>query len=1072
MAFERRGSRAHEPFLDRASAPSNDAGDDELGGGSAAPVRPHIIHRPSSEVFTFNDAAFKSTRSSKHWVHGFALPLTVLKYQPIAETKKFKMYRNSAGEVESFDPRIVVEEVENVHHRDFVQREARKSAIRRPQQGEPPAEASPPPARLAAHDVPLADLLGRNEQAAGFAGFYTVPKTTLRKPKLSRIAGGAAGAASHSLSTAEMPKLAYQTFHNNGSSNYIFGGLLTDRFVDFKHLHIPTDIDPQKISIHFPCELPPHVDKNILMSPYMIHNPHFFLVHPDTNSVTYLDNLSQHDYPRLCSMTSCKVSKRQIFFYGGFEIKVVASDYAADCDRWVVEKRLVLNTSHAYILDTFNLTFTKISLESNDGTIIRGRIGNAIAASSHDEWKDLLHTNPDLEEAYFGKSPLFSDAASNRSSASLNKAAAAAPPISSPPHSRRAASPKPHDARDTIDAVSDKSHYESEPATPVSATPSTLLKSPRADVSRPSRSSTVSGSTSHMSSTKHAMGSVLSKSSKMFHMHSRTSSSQSSASSSTPTSTAPSLSSPLSGTATHRDALGNSPKSGSPQFFSTTAVGPTPTPYQLSNTYSKQVKQHRCNSNQSSGGSRPTSPVAQPMAKPLVSRLNTEASSSSFSLKEEAPERASTPRETYHDLNINKNVDTSHTWTSAKPSAEVTFDGDRKSQEFDSVSIYIFGGFVSSQPERVHTSQFKASDDLFKVVLTFSASYQDYVDFDDVAIVYEMGKHAEDSNYVEGDLWPSPRGFFASSLIDVHTTLEDNCHINVYPSEAVVDDDEDAASHSSGSTASFTSVAHEQFARTRRSASSSTRKSKASTASNVISSETFFFGKALLIQGGCNERHEVFSDFYLYVFSSGKWQTMSTYLYDYFQAPHQPWQDEDIASLGRDHVCADASLIEAELRSCHHHALYYKNEERDYLFFVGGLNNDYLRLFDDKPYCSDKFDVSRVSRFQFASKNYFVSRIMILNLQTQTWRFLRYYYDINHVLSDSFVDQVVANPAWVNARICNVGGSFTLNGKSLTIGHGLMVPVPESKDDLQRFQHQYAPGLLWGGHFRWTFPGL
>lgn len=1062
MAFERRGSRAHEPFhapsLADASA-TTATGDDGAGGGPAAPVRPHIIHRPSSDVFIFNDTAFKSARLSKHWVHGFALPLTVLKYQPIAETKKFKMYRNLAGEVESFDPRIVVEEVENVHHRNFVQRDARKLAVPRQRHGEPPA----------AHDVPLADLLGRNERAAGFAGFYTVPKTTLRKPKLLQIAGG--GAASL-LSTAEMPQLAYQTFHNNGSLNYIFGGLMTDRFVDFKHLHIPSDIDPQKLSIHFPCDLPPHVDKNILTSPYMIHNPHFFLVHPDTNSVTYLDNLLRQDYPRLCSMTSCKVLKRQIFFYGGFEIKVVSSEYAAECDRWVVEKRLVLNTSHAYILDTFNLTFTKISLELNDGTIIRGRIGNAIAASSHDEWKDLLHTNPDLEEAYFGKLPLFSDAASNRSSASLNKATpAAAPPIASPPHPRRAASPKPHDARDTIDAVAERLHYESEPATPVLATPLTLLKSPKADVPRLLRSSTVSGGTSHMSSTKHAMGSVLSKSSKMFHMHLRTSSSQLSASSSTPTSTAPSLSSPLSGTATHRDALGSLPKSGSPQFFSTT-VGPSPTPYQLSNTYSKQVKQHRSNSNQSSGGSRPTLPVAQPMAKPLVSRLNPEALSSSFLLKEEAPERAPTPRETYHDLNINKNVDTSHTWTLAKPSAEVTFDGDRKLQEFDSVSIYIFGGFVLLQPERVYTLEFKASDDLFKVVLTFLALYQDYVDFDDVAIVYEMGKHAEDSNYVEGDLWPSPRGFFASSLIDVHTTLEDNCHINVYPSEAVVDDDEDAASHSLGSTASFTSVAHEQFARTRRLALSSTRKLKALTALNVILLDSFFFGKALLIQGGCNEHHEVFSDFFLYVFSSGKWQTMSTYLYNYFQAPHQPWQDEDIASLGRDHVCADALLIEAELRLCHHHALYYKNEERDYLFFVGGLNNDYLRLFDPTPYCSDKFDVLRVLRFQFASKNYFVSRIMILNLQTQTWRFLRYYYDINHVLSDSFVDQVVANPAWVNARICNVGGSFTLNGKSLTIGHGLMVPVPESKEDLQRFQHQYAPGLLWGGHFRWTFPGL
>lgn len=314
------------------------------------------------------------------------------------------------------------------------------------------------------------------------------------------------------------------------------------------------------------------------------------------------------------------------------------------------------------------------------------------------------------------------------------------------------------------------------------------------------------------------------------------------------------------------------------------------------------------------------------------------------------------------------------------------------------------------------------------------------------------------------------------------STVEVNCQINLYitksgQSDVVIDDEGDESdklysksTRSLSSSSSSSSVSSISGTTPRKNGLYPTTSKKI-----LRASEFYFKGKALLIQGGVNENYETFSDFYLYVFETGKWQTMSTYTYDYFNSPLQPYEDDDISKLTQENAKADTELIEAELRSCHHHALYYQNEGRDYLFFMGGLNNDYLRKFDneDNPYTSDKFDVLRLSRFQFASRNYFVSRNMVLNLQTQTWRFLRYYYNVNHVINESFLSKILENPSWINARICNLGGSFTLSGKTITIGHGLMIPVPEKKEDFEKLSDSYPTStLLWGGYFSWTFPGL
>lgn len=115
----------------------------------------------------------------------------------------------------------------------------------------------------------------------------------------------------------ELPEICYQNHVDMDDITYTFGGVYVNKYSDFRHLGIPIDVDPQKISISFPCELPPHVDKDILISPYMMQNPHLIIFNAFRSTLSYCDTFSSSDYPAyLNNASGCPISKSHIFFYG------------------------------------------------------------------------------------------------------------------------------------------------------------------------------------------------------------------------------------------------------------------------------------------------------------------------------------------------------------------------------------------------------------------------------------------------------------------------------------------------------------------------------------------------------------------------------------------------------------------------------------------------------------------------------------------------------------------------------------------------------------------------------------
>lgn len=1138
-----------KPFYETGSPTSRGSSISERSGVSSYLVRSNsttgsytsmhshasTIRQPSSDAMEANDRDYQATRQ-KYWKHGFLLPRSVFNYKPIPRLKRDK--NNVIGDVdvefkmEVFTPLADFGPIDNIQFNSVKRSETTKvkdstSTVAIAEELGHEGGTRPFAVPLNTNDAPK--LLDNDASSRGFSGFVEVPRATLKVPKSvitksgyavtdgSRIGDweGVTVDGNRWLPTSDLPKVVYQNFHSIGEKNYVFGGLFTDKFVDFSHLGVPNDVDPVQISIKLQCDLPPHIDKEIIMNPYMVHNPHFYCTDKANGILNYMDLFSGFEHPQICGMTSCKVSKRQVFFFGGFKVVILSTKFIPECNRWEVEKGIEMN-HNGYILDTFTSRFLKIQLNSNDGTIIRGRIGGAIAANSRDEWKNMLNKS-DVDDVF----ERTTSHTTNSTPAASFSAGGILPPIDPIDHSinntslnqrmqsespplRSASSPRPttvhpHSRRHD-DISSEMNTYESEPPTPISipslgplSKTSSILKIEsheyKGSISR------MASNTSH-SSSKNMVDSVLQKSSKIFHRsHQKTPSQPAihrlSSNKHTP-----------SPTGSNTDSNVDVSNSGVAATVSSSLVAPNP----LSNTYSKQVKQHRSNSNQSSGSSRPTSPIALPTPtipiKQYLNKIGTEHKQQSSIIptpastltKDERSHRTNSPplkSATKPPLTKPDFPAYTPSWiNNAKPSTQDDEEEEKKVIE-DSVSVFIFGGFVTTDPLSSFAPSFIAGDDLFKIILTFRHDFDDFVTFNDLAIAYEVGKYAEGGNYFKGDVWPTPRGYFASALIDVNSNIEGNCNIHLVGEhdlntistpvptstsmsklslDNAIDDDsgDEGDSH-------FTPT--HDFKRTSTPSTTNTNFSK----KGLKQSDLFFNGKALLIQGGCNEKYETFSDFYLYVFETGKWQIMTTYVHDYFKSPIKPWEDEDISKLTYENMIKDPALIEAELRACHHQALYYKDAQEDYIFFVGGLTNDYLRKFDsledriDKSVAGgeEKFDVLRLARFQLASTNFFVSRVMILNLQTQTWRFLKYFYDTMDVNQDKLAERVRANPSWINARMCVIGGSCFLSGKTLQMGHGLMVATPEKREDMEKIERDFlSEGILSGAQLVWTFPGL
>lgn len=1025
------------------------------------------LQRTSSTSVSSQDASTEAfvAAHTRGWQHGVQIPQTVLKYFPYESADQAT---HTAFELDMFAPCLDVGEVNN----------ALAAASRR---------------RSSVRPLTRTDTAGFDPQApvSLFSGYCSVPNTSLNIPNSLRQRRKASGAMSTTL-----PQLCYQMHHNVGELSYTFGGIYTCEETSLKMLGLPRDTAPDRISVHFDCMLPPHVLYNILTSPYLVPNTELYIFNPVRGTISVEDGvvLQEHFPGHISCLSSTQVSERHVFFYGGFSISVELVEYVNDCDRWIVRKRLRMNP-HGYILDTVTLKFQKILLKPKDRLLpYPGRVGNSLISNVYQKY--------DHDSEYPARVPLppvFSD---------NETGFAELPPFVAPPKLTflpRAGKPEPFRL----------------PELATVHTSISLVAGHASDLDLPSVSKTgteLSQTVSSQNTPRSPQTAPISLQNASKHSHTSSSMSQAgniASQNATAASAAPKLrsrgSEPIStrltpvlanlksGVSTTEPSsmqkMTNALSKLSRLFHrshhktpSTPSAKPVPL-HPLLNSYSSQVKQHRSNS-QHSNSSRPASPikastvpiVAAERSFPRVSSptyLSADSHSDlsseyEFKVARKSPSisvngRSPAPRgplvlkETLLASSETSSVSDEAKYAeetqlvaegSVSSSRNVLFTDSIVKAGILSVSVFVFGGFICEDAEP--HQRFHATQEFLKIELMIQEEMQS-IRFLEEAVVFSLGKDMKcpisGEAVVYPESWPSPRGYFASALINYSLGFNNNCEWfaaaqNQRSSSPFSDD-------VSNSDQSFETSPEKPHLRVK-----------------LEKNGSYFYNKALLVQGGC-DNSSVFSDFYLFVFNTGQWQTFSTYTRDYFNTPLAPDADDDLEYYTRHNLVRDPQLVEAELRACHHTALYYQNEEHDYLFFMGGFSNDYLRNFDKEPYQSEKFDVSRLARFQVGTSNDVISRVAVLNLQTQTWLFLRYHYDILRVVSQGFALRVATELAWKNARFLNHGGLISLTGKVITLCQGLVTVVPEKKTDFARLQRELSNGaLLFGGHAHFVFPSL
>lgn len=458
--------------------------------------------------------------------------------------------------------------------------------------------------------------------------------------------------------------------------------------------------------------------------------------------------------------------------------------------------------------------------------------------------------------------------------------------------------------------------------------------------------------------------------------------------------------------------------------------------------YSNQVKQHRSQSLPIQADSRLSSP--QYLHKLSGNKLTVDTQSDSkvfdslgFLL---SPPKISTPLAETPILDPRSDV--------KSPDGSVLSEGDTQQMsqensksELQSVCVYMFGGFhFLKNPET--EKHFVASNKLLKIELLIEDSSQSK--FHNKALIIEV--------MPESDVVPLPRGFFAYFLADVELSFE-SCKLYSTPLQVGSDAESLRLSDSYSDEASG---GHKLTA----------------VHSKCDSGDSQLNRKRLVIHGGVDEKRQVFSDFYAFTFSTGTWEKMPTYAYDYYEKPKLPTEDEDVELLKYELQVANAELREAEFRCCHHRATTYSEDGKTNVIFCGGYTNDYLRHFDEEPYASEVLDVSRLARLQFVSDNSNVLRLPVLNLSTQTWKFPRYFYDLREIITPE-AGKILTGSYMKNSRLTFVGGAFLRVGKQLTICHGLATLIPEKAEDFRKMQKEHSSCVfLLGGHLHLTLPGI
>lgn len=895
------------------------------------------------------------------------------------------------------------------------------------------------------------------------------------------------------LGPVDLTQFAHHNHSEIGEVLYIFGGLTVAPELAMKQMGLPRGTDPSQVLIHFPCDMPPYMNKDILVSPVFAQNRGLYLFNPIRSTVydCALDWCNAEEPMLYCEMKGTQISEYQLFYCGGYRISIDSTRFDKGLGRWIVEKSIHLNKA-GFILDVRKLSFTKVAILLKLDVSYEGWLGASLISGNYDEAKDLGDSFP-----VSGTSSFAGLAETLQNLDLLNRNTALSRPAAS--------DKKQPEPKQPVPKRPEPKHPDKKEAEPV-ARPYSPVAAARMH-ERAHHAYTRKGPRLKLSTEKekeeksHKMPLVLAKSSRFFHrskprasfsasstaplkgyLSSSHHSSSSHSSHPSQTNTSPSvttLSQKTSSVAGLASASGQSPGQ---NVSAQTNVSALTNVSAQTNASGQTSVSAQTNVSISAVGSPPLSAVSSSVAvatpvrvsTPVVSTPSGTAGTSSSASSTPGPatnvSRASTKLVRYHvraessssdkvaeekvEISEDKLSDTNDpvdTETVSSYSGESLQQEEPPAKDFLhsqddhpkpdprptpilSVCVYVFGGFVLT--EKNGRQCFRATNDILKLEL----------------IVRDHAKRQFHSEALVNlvtplsSVAPRPRGFFAHVIVPLEAPQESCSIAGPQPFQA-----------GPGPRLSPPRPDLDE---------------RPSTPGKIIGGDLFFDDKLFVVHGGVDEDFNVFGDAFYFSFSRLAWRPLDTFCFDHYERPKQPYEDEDIDALQFDQQVDDAKLVEAELRCCHHRAIVYLEGDKEYMAFLGGFTNDFLRHYDKQPYTSDKFDVLRLLRILILCTNSNLLRIPVLNVRSQVWKFKRYFYDLSEIATPE-VAKLFSESYMHGSRMCISGGGFQIVGKQLTMCHGIVKFVPGKAVDFGRFSRQLnAPTILLGGHIHFTFPGM
>ncbi|SCU79837.1 LAME_0B00562g1_1 [Lachancea meyersii CBS 8951] len=151
----------------------------------------------------------------------------------------------------------------------------------------------------------------------------------------------------------KLPPFTYQCTVDLGDKIYTLGGLTPS------YCYSDEMPDLSCYNVDGVPNLPPPLLDSIVNNPSMVNNHDLYVISSATSRVAK-PTVSGHIPPPLLCMTGSALTKRHIFFYGGFEIKTeTLKDESTGV--FYLKKRAVLS-NRAYILDVVTFKFMKVDL--------------------------------------------------------------------------------------------------------------------------------------------------------------------------------------------------------------------------------------------------------------------------------------------------------------------------------------------------------------------------------------------------------------------------------------------------------------------------------------------------------------------------------------------------------------------------------------------------------------------------------------------------------------------------------------------------------------------------------------